>query len=469
MTRGNNFNVYSLEPTPRCTATQWWLEYTNDGPGLLFWGPGDKVKVKGQELRLESLTDIYVGKKLPTFQHAIASAATEKLCFSMTTTTSQFHIEAQSPAHVSTWLAGLNYILSQPVSIAPESEALSSKVIAPSNALAKGMDVVLYTSKGEKVKKFLFFETDSGMGCVYACDRGKRIQTSDKLPVATLIDMYTGLHKDVFTVVKPTPRADLCLSLLGAEGELHVECPSKGEVEAWFTALQEKLAEGGLNVAVTAIDGDSGRRASVVSGRTDPTVSPQDSVAVMKTGANFVCYDPARRDVLMAYDEHDGSKYGSMYWQPAHGTGPRQSIRLDMVTDIYIGKRHGAFQTRQTEGTVESRCMSIIARKNVAFHGEAPSGLVLKTWLAGLNYILSSKVLPLSYARISRMDNDLDTHKHVHVHLHTYIHTDTHTHTHTHTHAHTHTHTHTHIHPHTNTHTHTHTQKQNLTRRRSGK
>jgi len=236
-------------------------------------------------------------------------------------------------------------------------------------------------------------------------DTGK----SETIHVNALVDVFVGKQKEILQ--KTIAGEEMCVAFLSADVRFYLVAPNIDCINIWVSGVKHVLEQCGQNILLqtettTAVSGVeyNKRRMSVVTDPTDessPTRTFNQMVEDMKRGYQFIDFGKERsltnKDIILFYDDSEEgqfSKYGSLYWYPvgqARVRDPNCCIRLQLVTDIYIGKQHSIFQEEELAHAIEGRCISIKSKANQEFHGEGPSAATIKDWLSGLNYILSTK------------------------------------------------------------------------------
>jgi hypothetical protein len=85
----------------------------NDGKaGTFYWcEPGKQVADPKRRLPLHEVTDIFLGKQTPVFQHEVAASAVEDRCFSIMGAKYALHLECETSEQLTTWLYGLDKVL----------------------------------------------------------------------------------------------------------------------------------------------------------------------------------------------------------------------------------------------------------------------------------------------------------------------------------------------------------------------
>lgn len=414
--------------------------------GSIYWCPrGKRRKLPEQCLPVTTLTDIFVGKQQMIWQSAICLGTNEDCCISLLGKNKELHAEAPTVNEIQDWMSGLNHILThgdagrvqlvgkenvkagngrnfsrRTFSVLPSKRTgfdpvlpYEKKATEAVQVMTLGLDFMAYFGNEHttKVKKIhLFYNAkDSIYGTLFWCSPGSRVlNEACCLPLHTLCDVYVGIQQPIFkSRAAAKAREECCFSLLGQNKALYLEGPSQAEVNTWLSGIKHVLTEGGQEVEVDELkqvktrEGKAYRkmRFSVAIGKTPSALPKQEIVSSLEQGAPFTRFlmhettSGPRTDVeelWLWYVAADG-RSGAFYWTT---NGTRDKVdgnRMDVhsITDIFVGKHQPIFHQPVTDGCPEN-CAVTIASRGSNLHLQARNDLQLKTWLAGINYILTS-------------------------------------------------------------------------------
>lgn len=460
MVNGARFELYKDDGTKKNIFMFLEQEDGSRHGSLYYCDVNQRVYLEEQRIKINHLTDIYIGKKKETFLLPMAANTDPNCCMSLVSLEGEVHVAAQTEEQLTEWLAGLNYILTssperqtkvvaQKKSLSPRKSAIQvennitkpvtsdrkfsvvpamlrgvldsglsfeEKAAKSLSIITEGTVVNRYSNPANPSKTTvkMFYEpgTDAKgrkLGAVYCCPVDKRDTTGDGIPLKQLTDIFVGKQKDVFnSEIAANVKEAHCFGLVGMVQSFFVEVGSVDLVNTWVSGLRYVLSTGGQQVIMNEekeTKAGVGEQNGPVTGSTDDSgndtvggKSTQEIMESMKAGTRFTVFgtvdNPKREDVIMHYDPDDGSKYGALYWcslSAPRDRSPERELLLENVSAIYIGKRHPLFSTEVGKDAVENRCISINARGNKEFHGEAPTSSTLKDWLTGLNFVLTHR------------------------------------------------------------------------------
>lgn len=257
------------------------------------------------------------GKQTRVFKSQAAAGAVSDCCWSVQGKNDFLHLEAGSKQALTTWLFGINRLITRggkkivledgaaPKQAAPNGRRFSvmagsaglGDAVGPSSAIARdpnagrllalddcpllhqGHVFTCYIErKGviEKTNQFVFCETDNGSGSgarICWCQPGFRVESSlNSIRCSSLTDVYMGKQTAILkSAVAASADPKCCLSLVSRHGTFNFTLDSPALLAAWVkeltTTLQRdgrKVDEGaGAGASPSAPQG-SGRRMSIM-------------------------------------------------------------------------------------------------------------------------------------------------------------------------------------------------------------
>jgi hypothetical protein len=266
--------------------------------GTLYWCvPGQRQQVAGQQLALNTLLDIYHGRKTPVMQSSLPmTRAIELRCFSLVTTDGILDLEEDSEDGAWLWMQGLQHILekagtdvqlydpnyksptstSSPSSTSlpsidksppPRARASSSpqgnEAVPPSprtlqkaaqqaemlKSIQKGRMVTLWEANGP-TEVYLCYRSDGHPGSLYWLPIGSVDHQSDgkRLLLAELTAVTVGKTSGHLKTAPSTIRDDCCFSLVARSRTLDIQDKTPSLAAEWVRSLHHLLLQAGAAV-----------------------------------------------------------------------------------------------------------------------------------------------------------------------------------------------------------------------------
>jgi len=294
-----------------------------------------------------------------------------------------------------------------------------------SRKMQDGEDFLLFSGGKESPIKLYWTQYGGPMGEIVWVQPGKDVATATerhRLPMHTVTDVFVGY---------PCPHAknvsnpDVCLSLKGKNNAFDLLALSNASLEAWLNGIKYILMSRGKKVVqndpsaaaaeakeAAAAGPKKGKRFSVIGQSASagpepgappvPQVGPQfqgeantPQLKMMLAGCDMFGYEgdvssPAVVPIHVFFSRK-GGKFGSIYWceRGAKKEDPNRCLLMHELTDIYVGKQQPIFKHPIAKDIEDQKCFSVIAKKNV-LHVQAESVQVMKDWMVGINYVLTS-------------------------------------------------------------------------------
>lgn len=278
-----------------------------------------------------------------------------------------------------------------------EGEKLLARMI-------QGSDWVMDQGKTGKSKMrdiTLFYSSDTSegypIGSIIWTSQGtssapkpSALSSKHVLAVHTITDVYIG---------PPCPHSsqvsgdkDLCLTFEG-KVSFNLVAASDEILDVWLRGIRYAITSKKKKCTNVQVEG-SGK--SLVSA-TSWNHPANEAVQSMLNGCDMVSYSNEARpqkDNVFVFFSRDGGKYGSIYWSDGGKVqSPNRCILLHQLTDIYVGKQQKIFQGPIASGVEDQCCFSIVSKrggKRISLHIQAESVEVMKTWMVGINHILTT-------------------------------------------------------------------------------
>jgi len=301
-----------------------------------------------------------------------------------------------------------------------------------SRKMQDGEDFMLFTGGKESPITLYWTQYGGPMGEIVWTLPGKdpnTVSERHRLPMHTVTDVFVGFP---CPHAKSVANADVCLSLKGKTNSMDLVATSGASLEAWLNGIKYILMSRGKKVVqndpqaaaagAASAEGKAagppppptkGKRFSVVGQSASagpepgaapppPTQGPQfqgeantPQLKMMMSGCDMFAYDgdvssPVVTPVHVFFSRK-GGKFGSIYWceRGARREDPSKCLLMHELTDIYVGKQQPIFKHPIAKDIEDQKCFSVIAKKNV-LHVQAESVQVMKDWMVGINYVLTS-------------------------------------------------------------------------------
>jgi hypothetical protein len=300
-----------------------------------------------------------------------------------------------------------------------------------SRKMQDGEEFMLFTGGKESPITLYWTQYGGPMGEIVWTLPGKdpnTVSERHRLPMHTVTDVFVGFP---CPHAKSVANADVCLSLKGKTNSMDLVATSGASLEAWLNGIKYILMSRGKKVvqndpqaaaAAPSAEGKAagppppptkGKRFSVVgqsaSAGPEPGAAPPPpsqgpqfqgeantpQLKMMMSGCDMYAYDgdvssPVVTPVHVFFSRK-GGKFGSIYWceRGARREDPSKCLLMHELTDIYVGKQQPIFKHPIAKDIEDQKCFSVIAKKNV-LHVQAESVQVMKDWMVGINYVLTS-------------------------------------------------------------------------------
>merc|ERR1719397_287440 len=222
------------------------------------------------------------------------------------------------------------------------------------------------------------------------------LSSKHTLALHTVTDVYIGPpcpHADEVTGDK-----DLCISFKGKSGTFNFFASKDNDIEMWLKGTRYIIKKFGKKVANAEVKGAASEEEPIK--KVNPTRwdhPANEAVQSMLNGCNMTAYEnekKPRTDQVFVFFARGGGKYGSIYWSTGGKVkNENKVVYLHQLTDIYVGKQQKIFQSPIAKDVEDQCCFSIVSKrdqKKVTLHIQAESVEVMKTWMVGINYILTT-------------------------------------------------------------------------------
>jgi len=241
-----------------------------------------------------------------------------------------------------------------------------------------------------------------------------------RLPMHTVTDVFVGFP---CPHAKSVQNPDVCLSLKGKTNSMDLVALSGASLEAWLNGIKYILMSRGKKVvqndpaaapATTTAAAEAkpvkGKRFSIVGQSASAKEAAPEAASqgpqfqgeantpqlkMMMSGCDMFGYegDVSSPTVtpIHVFFSRKGGKFGSIYWceRGARKEEPAKCLLMHELTDIYVGKQQPIFKHPVAKDIEDQKCFSVIAKRNV-LHVQAESVQVMKDWMVGINYVLTS-------------------------------------------------------------------------------
>lgn len=396
--------------------------------GSFFWNDGaaqNYARDPARQLPLGTIKDIFAGlhvyKKakvaLPTFPSSRG--------LSLVSPREALHLEAPSDEVRARWSVGIKNVFeaSQRKTVTnPKSSPAGAAGAAAGSPTASHKDFM--SVGGEFTTWFfnddhsvllnapitLFYERSADrLGSIFWCQPGRRDMVSNQcIPMHKISDVTQGKHVSI----KDRPelsnvRRSNMFTLASRNTSIHLEARDESQRAAWigaiktvFTSAGKKVDEnrrGGPNIAEVPMS-PHGLQGS--SGAVSPHgLQGRHPLPVVATpigeGVDFeaLVFAPDGQS-LKSYPVHlwfekDDSKLGSLYWSNTPGLRHKvadQSLPLDAVTDVFVGRHVDEFRHPDAAGIPLDRCISLRSQThpNQNLNLIAPTAQAQRRWVRGL-------------------------------------------------------------------------------------
>lgn len=434
---------HSLQGTAAKSASVLLWLYTDaeDQKTYIAWaegctGPLEKPDVN-QRIWIESVCDGYIGIKV--FPPG-ASVSQPSHCLSLISTNGRaLHVELDSTDTVKAWLSAVQAAIPRrqmhldPTStLAPEqrqalvemaqsTESLIPQTISidPATAAAQlqNQGFELYAFSAEGKDEVVCWVEDSralgGYALFWGPSSQREMVRSRSLLLKDIDLVYAGQSGVGFPqheVTKNSP-VDQCLSLVSTRSSghsLHIQARSSKDADAFLVGLKYfSLLNSITNMRFDTAEG-TGRPASLarrmelqvllpVTTSADIVVSA-DSLVQMTSGQHFVLYTAngasdqvgRSRPVFVFFEISETS---GTFYVCAAGTRTKinaDSISLDDLTDLFIGKQHAYLKTEAAKDLPNARCLTLSAGTK-SWCLSASSVEMTVAWLAAIQALLRAQ------------------------------------------------------------------------------
>jgi hypothetical protein len=278
--------------------------------GSLYWQPAGTKKVLSPQRRLplHEIRDLYTNKQTKLFRSPACQSAVTEHCFSVASANTVLNLEASSKAQLTTWLFGINRLLSRGGKkiVLEAGQAPSAKPAAGGSAplgqkrfsviagagglvdvdgaaaaranpavagrllpnedlplLSAGHVFMCYIQRAgvvERVAQFVFLSTDNSRGGVGPricwCAPGFRVESElNRISLKALTDVFVGKETEVMkspAAAQADPKC--CLSLVSRHGTFNFQLDSPALLKAWVRELTSVLQRDGRKVADEAAE-----------------------------------------------------------------------------------------------------------------------------------------------------------------------------------------------------------------------
>lgn len=269
---GRTFVLHKAEEAPPCQQD---IFYRNEGHRVLMWGnPGDRSEDPARSLRLDEVTDVFLGKQTSGFSSAAGRVVPEDRCFSIISPEVKLDIEASSVKQCVAWAFGVMSLLrSSGMSILHPSVAAGANAdeiipFTPSDQtdtvltrkieeeMAAGGEFVLHSSSGTTKDCSVYLQSggEEGSSLRVTCKSkgflfGSKSPTEEaRIPMSSITDLFLGKHDG-------TPFADernkdlhqsLCFAISynsqnGGHSQMFLAAFSAEQRDAWAHGLHKVL------------------------------------------------------------------------------------------------------------------------------------------------------------------------------------------------------------------------------------
>lgn len=297
----------------------------------------------------------------------------------------------------------------QPSEVAKPADALGETL---TKKMIQGEDFQLFADGQANKIKLYWTEFGGPMGeIVWAVEGRDPSAASDRHRIAmhTVTDVFVGFPCPHSKHANP----DLCLSLKGKTNAMDLIAPSTASLEGWLNGIKYILMSRGKKVVQDdnnkqdAGQKKKGQRLSIVGNQgalgagTAQSNEPMfqgdantTQLKMMLSGCNMFAYEGDTSPAVVpthVFFSRRGGKFGSIYWceQGVHQEHPDKCLLMHELTDIYVGKQQPIFKHPIAANVEDQSCFSVIS-KTKTLHVQAESVQVMKDWMVGINYVLTS-------------------------------------------------------------------------------
>ena len=235
---------------------------------------------------------------------------------------------------------------------------------------------------------------------LYWCEVGERTCIpTQSLPLKKLRAVRLGKQSPCLISPAATEAHNVhCLSLSTESFCLELEADSSEQVSAWLVAIQSILTQSGKKVTIDkkqqksndelkrfSIKGFGGKGRDAVM-----TLSSEDNVHVLTSGHQFTMYQASKFVGGKAIHSlqhvfYDAKKATFYYCHPlTRQTIDAHSLPLSSLTDVYIGKDHGASTSVFPVQSDDSCCLSLISNGQTGHNNSSSTAIEWHIECAGV-------------------------------------------------------------------------------------
>lgn len=374
---------------------------------------------------LDRISDVFLGKQTAALKSPETKDIPVSHCFALVTSQNLLNLQANSEAERTAWLNDFKALFSKraaevkakkaqekadrakngiasPRAVDPKAEA-DDALLASMKA---GRNFISYSAEPSKQQVLVWFVPEDGrFGTLYwsTTNEKKRID-KQSLSLHRITDMYLGKQTPIFQMKEHAAAFSIrCMSIVSKKTQLHLEAESREERDAWLNKINQILQTSGKRVVdkekpsyerpstLPTVPKDlmakmTLRRPSILA------IPPHGTVRMMEHGSVFTRHqvnEPAQK--ITVFYQSD-SKLGTLFWYTGRDRVARtsQSLPLNQVTDVMLGKQTPAFKLAAANNVNEVLCFALLGVNQTSLELEAESTEQLTAWLFGVNSLLTT-------------------------------------------------------------------------------